>query len=92
MIDPIPPWGVFSINEFLTTSQNALAAGYRLFPGQFFIQKQTVDYPLLVRTLFKITHPQDIVSGYYSENSRLLIIVRTISERDAWNDRRFHAR
>jgi hypothetical protein len=27
-----------------------------------------VDYPLLVITLFKITHPQDIVSGYYSEN------------------------
>jgi hypothetical protein len=43
-------------------------------------QKRTVDYPLLVRTLFKITHPLYVVSGYYPENSRLLIIVRTISE------------
>jgi hypothetical protein len=42
-----------------------LTVGCRLFSGQFFLQKRTVDYPLLVRTLFKIIQPQHIVSDFF---------------------------
>jgi hypothetical protein len=66
--------------EFLDLTTFHIFCSEMIFPGQFFFQKRTVDYPLLVITLFKITHPQDVVSDDYSKNSRLLIIVRTISE------------